>query len=116
VGEEAVSGAQDFRRNMPRFQGDNLAHNLELVEALGDLADAKGRTRGQIALAWLLAQGDFIVPIPGTKRAKYLEENAAAESVELTDAELVRLNELFAPDNVAGDRYVPEMMRMLDRD
>jgi aryl-alcohol dehydrogenase-like predicted oxidoreductase len=116
VGEEAVSGAQDFRRNMPRFQGDNLAHNLELVEALGDLADAKGCTRGQIALAWLLAQGDFIVPIPGTKRAKYLEENAAAESVELTDAELVRLNELFAPDNVAGDRYVPEMMRMLDRD
>jgi len=116
AGEEAVAGERDFRRNMPRFQGDNLASNLELVEALGDLADAKGCTRGQIALAWLLAQGDFIVPIPGTKRVKYLEENAAAASIELTDAELAEIDDLFAPENVAGDRYAPELMRMLDRD
>jgi len=116
AGEEAVSGERDFRRNMPRFQGDNLASNLELVETLGDLADAKGCTRGQIALAWLLAQGDFIVPIPGTKRVKYLEENAAAASIELTDAELTELDDLFAPENVTGDRYAPELMRMLDRD
>jgi len=114
--EEAVAGEQDFRRNMPRFQGDNLARNLQLVEELGGIADAKGCTRGQIALAWLLAQGDFIVPIPGTKRVKYLEENAAAATVELSDTELDRLDELFAPDAVAGERYVPEMMRMLDRD
>jgi aryl-alcohol dehydrogenase-like predicted oxidoreductase len=116
AGEEAVSAERDFRRNMPRFQGDNLAQNLELVEALGDIANAKGCTRGQLALAWLLAQDDFIVPIPGTKRVRYLEENAAAVAIELADDELARIDELFAPEKIAGDRYAPELMRMLDRD
>jgi aryl-alcohol dehydrogenase-like predicted oxidoreductase len=116
AGEDAVSGERDFRRGMPRFQGDNLARNLELVTALGDVADAKGCTRGQLALAWLLAQSDAVVPIPGTKRVKYLEENAAAADIELSGEELARLDELFAPEHVAGERYVPEMMKMLDRD
>jgi len=116
AGEEAVSGAGDFRSNMPRFRGDNLARNLALVESFADLALAKGCTRGQLALAWLLAQGDYIVPIPGTKRVKYLEENAAAAGIELSESELGRIEALFVPDNIAGDRYAAELMRLLDRD
>jgi aryl-alcohol dehydrogenase-like predicted oxidoreductase len=113
---EDVSGDADFRRNMPRFQAENLARNLELVEGLGEIADAKGCTRGQLALAWLLAQGGHIAPIPGTKRVKYLEENVAAADVELPGDELARLDELFDPENVVGDRYTPEVMQLLDTD
>jgi len=114
--EEAVSGERDFRRAIPRFQGENFARNLQLVEALGDLAESKGCTKGQLALAWLLARGESIVPIPGTKRVRYLEENAAAAGVELSDQELAELDALFSPENVAGDRYAPHVMRMVDRD
>jgi len=114
--EDAVSGAGDFRANMPRFKGENLERNLALVEEFGGLASAKGCSRGQLALAWLLAQGDDVVPIPGTKRVKYLEENADAVEIELSDAEAHELDQLFAADNVAGERYAPELMRMLDRD
>ena len=114
--EDAVSGERDFRRAIPRFQGDNFARNLRLVEALGDLAESKGCTRGQLALAWLLARGESIVPIPGTKRVRYLEENAEAAAVELSDQELAELDALFSPENVAGDRYAPHVMRMVDRD
>lgn len=114
--EEAVSGERDFRRAIPRFQGENFARNLRLVEALGDLAESKGCTSGQIALAWLLARGESIVPIPGTKRVRYLEENAGAADVDLSDPELAELDALFSPENVAGDRYAPQVMRMVDRD
>jgi len=113
---EAVSSEGDFRANMPRFRGENLDRNLQLVEALADLAKAKACTRGQLALAWLLAQGDDVVPIPGTKRVRYLEENAAAADVELHADEIAQLDALFAPEKVAGERYAPELMRMLDRD
>lgn len=97
--------ADDYRRNAPRFQGENFYKNLQLVERVKEIAAEKGVTGGQLALAWLLAQEDDIVPIPGTKRRKYLEENVAAAEITLTQAELNRINEV-APKNVAaGDRY-----------
>ncbi len=98
----------DFRRNSPRFQGENFNKNLQLVERVKEIAGEKGVTPGQLAIAWLLAQGDDIVPIPGTKRRAYLEENVAAVDITLNQAELERINEV-APKNVAaGDRY-PDM-------
>ncbi len=106
----------DMRSDMPRFQGDNLDKNLQLVEQLGELADSKGCSRGQLGLAWLLAKGDFIAPIPGTKRTQYLEENAAAANIELAESEMASLDELFDPANISGERYVPAGMASLDRD
>ncbi len=95
----------DWRRNNPRFQGENFAKNLALVTRIEQLAGAKGRTPSQLALAWVLAQGDDIVPIPGTKRVRYLEENAAAVELKLTPAELAAI-ETASPRNVAaGSRY-----------
>ncbi len=114
--EEDVADEGDFRANLPRFRGENLEHNLELVDRLADVAKAKGCTRAQLSLAWLLAQDDFVVPIPGTKRVRYLEENAAAVDVELGADELERLDALFSPEKIAGERYAPAAMRMLDRD
>ena len=93
----------DFRRSNPRFTGDALDANLKIVDALRSLADAKGVTAGQIALAWVLAQGEDVVPIPGTKRVKYLEENVGAATVDLTGDDLARL-EAEVPAAV-GDRY-----------
>jgi aryl-alcohol dehydrogenase-like predicted oxidoreductase len=95
----------DFRRSSPRFQGANLTANQRLVAAVGELASAKGVTPGQLALAWVLAQGDDIVPIPGTKRLKYLEENAAAEAVELTADDLTALEKAAPAEAVQGARY-----------
>jgi aryl-alcohol dehydrogenase-like predicted oxidoreductase len=98
-------GDDDFRKNHPRFQGENFAKNLELVDAVRAMADEKGCTAGQLALAWTLAQGDDVVPIPGTKRRTYLEENLGANDVELTDADLKRLDELAPQRVAAGGRY-----------
>jgi aryl-alcohol dehydrogenase-like predicted oxidoreductase len=98
----------DFRRYQPRFQGENFAKNLELVDAVRAMADEKGITAGQLALAWVHAQGDDVVPIPGTKRRTYLEENVAAVDVSLTDDDLKRLDEILPPGAAAGDRY-PDM-------
>ncbi|MEH2281121.1 MAG: aldo/keto reductase [Nostoc sp.] len=98
----------DYRRNSPRFQGENFYKNLQLVEQVKAIASEKGVTSSQLALAWLFAQGEDIVPIPGTKRRTYLEENVAATEITLTEQELNRL-ETVAPKNVAaGDRY-PDM-------
>lgn len=97
--------ADDYRRNAPRFQGENFDKNLQLVARVKEIAAEKGVIPGQLAIAWLLAQGDDIVPIPGTKRRTYLEENVAAVDITLTQAELERINEV-APKNIAaGDRY-----------
>ena len=97
--------ADDYRRKSPRFQGENFAKNLRLVEQVKTIAQEKGATPGQLALAWLLAQGDDIVPIPGTKRRTYLEENVAATEIVLTDEDLRRI-ESVAPKGIAvGDRY-----------
>lgn len=98
----------DFRRNNPRFQGDNFYKNLELVERVTQIADEKGCTPSQLALAWVLAQGDDIVPIPGTKRVKYLEENIASADIELSEDDLKRLDEAAPKGGTAGDRY-PDM-------
>lgn len=98
----------DFRRTSPRFMGENFQKNLELVEQVGRVARAKGCTAAQVALAWLLAQGGDVVPIPGTKRVKYLEENLAAEDAVLSQAELADLDAVFPPDAASGARY-PDM-------
>ncbi len=95
----------DYRRRSPRFQGENFDKNLELVERVNEIAAEKGVAPGQLALAWLLHQGDDVVPIPGTKRRKYLEENAAAADVELDDEDLKRIEEVAPKDVAAGERY-----------
>src|SRR5438067_1089445 len=98
----------DFRRFQPRFQGENFAKNMELVDAVRAIAEEKGVTAGQLALAWVHAQGDDVVPIPGTKRRTYLEENVAALDVTLEPADLARIEAAFPMRDVAGDRY-PDM-------
>jgi aryl-alcohol dehydrogenase-like predicted oxidoreductase len=98
---------KDFRRRGPRFQGENFQRNLDLVAQVEAIATEKGATPSQLALAWVLAQGDDVVPIPGTKRRAYLEENAGADEIELTDDDLRRLDDVF-PEGAAGDRY-PDM-------
>jgi aryl-alcohol dehydrogenase-like predicted oxidoreductase len=99
---------RDFRRRGPRFQEENLRQNLELVSAVEELAAEKGATPSQVALAWVLTRGDDVVPIPGTKRVEYLEENAAAAALELTPDELALLERTFPVGVAAGDRY-PDM-------
>ena len=98
----------DFRRRGPRFQGENFQHNLDLVAQVEEIASEKGVTPSQLALAWVLAQGDDVVPIPGTKRVRYLEENAQAADLTLTAEDLARLEEAFPKGATAGDRY-PDM-------
>ncbi|MCS3512252.1 aldo/keto reductase [Pseudomonas grimontii] len=107
-------GADDYRRTNPRFQGENFAKNLQLVQQVQTLAADKGVTAGQLALAWVLAQGDYIIPIPGTKQRKYLEENVAAVSIDLSPAELAALDALFPANATAGLRYPEAVMAMLD--
>src|SRR3954451_22093620 len=95
----------DFRRHGPRFQGENFQRNLDLVDKVREIAAEKGCTPGQLALAWLLAQGDDVVPIPGTKRMRYLEENLAAVDVRLTGDDLARIDAVAPVGVTAGDRY-----------
>lgn len=106
--------ADDYRRTSPRFQGENFARNLDLVAKVQTLARRKGCTASQLALAWVLARGEDIVPIPGTKRRRYLNENVAAVDVSLTAAELAEIDAVFPPDAAAGLRYPEEMMRLVD--
>jgi aryl-alcohol dehydrogenase-like predicted oxidoreductase len=105
----------DFRRNNPRFQGDNLAHNLVIVERLRALAAEKGATPAQLALAWLLAQGPDVIPIPGTRSRQRLEENAAASRVLLSAQDLARIDEALPPSLVAGERYPEASMALIQR-
>ncbi|HEV7562697.1 MAG TPA: aldo/keto reductase [Solirubrobacterales bacterium] len=95
----------DFRRVSPRFEGENFDRNLELVGRVEEIAEEKGVTAGQLALAWVLAQGEDIVPIPGTKRVSYLEQNVAAVEIELSDEDLRRLDKVAPAGAAAGDRY-----------
>jgi aryl-alcohol dehydrogenase-like predicted oxidoreductase len=104
----------DFRRSSPRFQGDNFGKNLELVAKVQEMAREKGCTASQLALAWLLAQGDFIVPIPGTKRRKYLEENAGAAHQTLTQQDLARIDAIAPKGVAAGTRYPEAGMKFVD--
>ncbi len=107
--------ADDFRRNDPRYQGENFDANVAAAQTVRDLADAKHVKPGQIALAWLLHKGPSIVPIPGTKRRKFLEENIAAAAVTLDEGEMTALDEALAAHRVAGPRYSEAMMAMVDR-
>ena len=100
----------DFRRGHPRFEGENFARNLALVERVRQLAAEKGATPAQLAIAWVLAQGDDVVPIPGTKRRRYLEENLAALQLRLTPEDLIAIDEVAPRGAVAGERYTPAMM------
>jgi len=105
----------DYRRNSPRFQGDNFVKNLDLVRRVEAIAKEKKCTPGQLALAWLLAQGDDIIPIPGTKRRKYLEENAGALEVKLRAEDLSRIAEVAPRGAAAGLRYPEQMMKSVGR-
>lgn len=105
--------ADDFRRFNPRFQGENFGKNLLLVEQVQTLAAEKGVTAGQLALAWLLAQGDYLIPIPGTKQRKYLQENVGALEVKLSASELAALESIFPASAVAGLRYAEATMKQL---
>ncbi|EIM25587.1 aldo/keto reductase [Microvirga lotononidis] len=105
--------ADDFRRSSPRFQGENFQKNLDLVREIEAMAREKGCTPAQLALAWVLAQGDDIAPIPGTKRRRYLEENVGALSVTLTNDDLARIDRLLPPGAAAGTRYPEAGMKMV---
>ena len=104
----------DYRRSNPRFQGENFRRNLELVDRVKKVAAQAGATPSQLALAWVLAQGEDILPIPGTKRRKYIEENAAAVDLTLAPDVLRDLQEAFPPDAAAGERYMPAMKALIN--
>jgi len=104
----------DYRRNSPRFQGANFQKNLDLVRKIEEIAREKHCKPSQLALAWVMAQGDDIVPIPGTKRRKYLEENAAASDLILSQEDLARIDEVFPADAAAGQRYPEHMMALVN--
>jgi aryl-alcohol dehydrogenase-like predicted oxidoreductase len=106
--------AGDFRRNDPRYQGENFDANMRAAEVVREVARSLGAKPGQVAIAWLLHKGQDIVPIPGTKRVKYLEENAAA-SLSLTADQMRTLDEALAPERISGPRYSPAAMSMVDR-
>ncbi len=105
----------DFRRNSPRFQGENFARNLDLVQRVGEIAKEKHCSPAQLALAWVLAQGEDIVPIPGTKRRKYLQENIGTLEVNLTNEDLALIDQAAPREAFAGPRYQESMMQMVNR-
>jgi aryl-alcohol dehydrogenase-like predicted oxidoreductase len=105
----------DFRFTDPRYQGDNFAHNQAIVAEVGKIAAKHNAKPGQVAIAWVLAQGDDIVPIPGTKRIKYLEENVAAANVKLSADDIKQLTEITAADKIAGKRYTERGLATIDR-
>jgi aryl-alcohol dehydrogenase-like predicted oxidoreductase len=107
--------ADDYRRNSPRFQGENFEKNLDLVRRVEEIAKEKGVKPSQLALAWVLEQGEDIVPIPGTKRRTYLEENVAALDVKLTAQDLQRIEEIFPQGAASGQRYPEHMMAIVNR-
>ena len=107
--------ADDFRRNDPRFQGENFDANVRAASVVREVAERKQATSGQVALAWLLHKDDRIVPIPGTKRRTYLEENVAAGNVKLTPSEMALLDQALVPENIAGPRYNAARMAQVDR-
>jgi aryl-alcohol dehydrogenase-like predicted oxidoreductase len=107
--------ANDYRHNSPRFQGENFQKNLDLVATIAEMAVEKSCTPAQLALAWVLAQGDDIVPIPGTKRVRYIEENIGALAVTLSAADLARIDAVFPTGVAAGDRYASAAMRAINK-
>ena len=106
--------ADDYRRHSPRFQGENFQKNLDLVRRVEEIAREKGCTASQLALAWVMAQGNDLVPIPGTKRRKYLEENVASNSLKLSKEDLRRIDDAFPPEAAAGARYPEQIMALVN--
>jgi len=106
---------EDFRRSSPRFMGENFKKNLDLVQKIKDIASEKNCTASQLALAWVMAQEDFIFPIPGTKRIRYLEENLQAVNIELTPEDLEKIEQAFPKDAASGTRYSDEGMKIVNR-
>jgi aryl-alcohol dehydrogenase-like predicted oxidoreductase len=115
TGALEITDEDDFRASVPRFQRENRERNLKLVARARAIADEVGCSPAQLALAWLLHQGDDVVPIPGTKRIRYLEENVAAVDIQLSDEQVAALNDTFAPGVAAGDRYAPAGMTTVER-
>jgi aryl-alcohol dehydrogenase-like predicted oxidoreductase len=109
-------GANDFRRNLPRYQGEHAENNRQLSAAFADLAAAKGCSPAQLAIAWVLAQGDYIIPIPGTKRRKYLIDNAGSVDVDLSPADLQEIDAVIARYPNIGDRYNEANYKFLEKD
>ena len=107
--------ADDFRRNMPRFQGENFQRNLEVVAQVRQIAEQKGCQPSQLALAWVLAQGDDIIPIPGTRRVTYLDENIGSLDVRLTPEDLAAIDAVLPHGKAAGARYAEAQMKNLNR-
>jgi aryl-alcohol dehydrogenase-like predicted oxidoreductase len=107
--------SSDWRRTLPRFQDDNMAANAALLDVLDDIAKDKGVTPAQLSLAWVLAQGDFIVPIPGARKIRHLEENVAAADLSLSPAEVDRIGSALSPQRVAGGRYTEAALALVDR-
>jgi aryl-alcohol dehydrogenase-like predicted oxidoreductase len=114
IKREEDLAADDWRRTNPRFQGENFRRNLDLVRRVEAIARERGCTASQLALAWVLAQGDDIIPIPGTKRRSYLEQNAAATEIRLTPEELKRIEEVAPRGAASGGRYPEEMMGLVN--
>ena len=106
--------SNDVRKQLPRFEGDNFKRNLELYERLDAIARTKACTTAQLALAWMLAKGEDIVPIPGTKRRRYLEENVEATTLSFTSKDVAALDEMFPIGVASGTRYPPASMRLLE--
>jgi len=107
-----VLSADDWRRTLPRFQAEAMEANVRLVGLLEDMARDKGVTAAQLALAWVLAQGNFIVPIPGARQIRHLEQNVAAAGVGLSEAEAARIGAALSPDKVTGKRYTEELLAL----
>ena len=105
----------DYRRGDPRYQGENFDANMQAASAVRELAERKGASPGQIALAWLLHKGSDIVPIPGTKRRRHLEDNVGAVDVSLSGEDMAALDAALRAENIAGPRYSPKQMAMVDR-
>ncbi len=106
--------ADDYRRHNPRYQGENFDKNLKLVEKVEEIASEKGITTSQLAIAWIMAQGNDVVPIPGTKRRKYLEQNAEAADIMLSQEDLARIEDVFPKDAASGQRYPEAMMKSVN--
>jgi aryl-alcohol dehydrogenase-like predicted oxidoreductase len=114
VNDKDKLAEDDFRRTLPRFDDEHWQNNKDLVDDFADFAEAKNCTPAQLALAWVLAQGDNIIPIPGTKRVKYLEENAAAVNIDLSNDELQTIEDIVARHPDVGERYSEGAMKLVN--
>ena len=114
IGKPDALGADDWRRSLPRFQADAMEANAKVIATLERMAVEKGVTSAQLALAWVLHQGDFIVPIPGARKIRHLEQNTAAADIVLSAAEAAAIGDALSPDKVMGKRYTEELLALVN--